>query len=251
VQDITLRPLEIMMPSTPDLSWFDTSVQLLSAQIPFPVVTCNQGRAVHRFQSGGIQSAIFLITARYVSGLHASEILLERGFLQELGAVRRTLSDFAEDAAFLSLGLIKNDKDTKLDDYLSRFWAEEPEFHEFSLKPSMRSSERRQDIKNYLDRFANDGASDYVGLTASKYLYRLFSGYIHGSAPALMDMFNPHNKKFEVTGTTYAHYLETHRLSFEVELSKGVALMLIVARALDNGQIMEEANEILKLLGQK
>jgi hypothetical protein len=178
---------------------------------------------------------------RYVSGLHAGDLLLKNGFLQELGALQRSIADFEQDATFLALALICADMTDLHSRFLKSFWEEEPSYEDYLADQKNKDEISRSKIQSYIARSINDGTPDHQHIATSKYLSRTYSGYVHGAAPHLMDMYNPDSRKFDVSGMANKHLLSSHGIDFENYLFRGVCLMAIVAKALGETKVHTEA----------
>lgn len=199
---------------------------------------------VFRFEEQTIYTAILLKTARYVSGLHAGNLLLTNGFLQELGALQRSIGDFAQDSMFLSLACIKGEVSEDHKTFLAAFWEEEPDFKTYASNQKNKHEVPRKNIQKYISQSANNGTPDHKEIANAKYLSRIYSGYIHGAAPHLMDMYNPDRYRFEVDGNSSTHLLREHIHDFENYLFRGVLLFQIVAQALGDTVLQEEATSL-------
>ena len=229
------------MRPTPSLNWFDGSIHQLCTWFPAPIQRKIGPVVSYRFEQQTVEAAILLKSVRYVSGLHAGHILLEHGFVQELGALQRSIADFAEDATFLSLACIHSDMTTLHKRYLSAFWEEEPSYQDFVQVQKNKAEVPRSKITSYISRMSNDGSPDHLHIATSKYLSRLYSGFVHGAAPHLMDMYDPTERRFEVNGTPSDQLIADHRHDFENYLFRGVVLLAMVAQALGDIKLPSNA----------
>ena len=97
----------------------------MEQQVPSPRMMPWKDHFVFRHVERTIQQALIKKLARIVSGLHAVDILLMNGFVQEQGVLNRTLDEIGEDITFLAAALT-NDMVTDLHtQYLDAFFAEE------------------------------------------------------------------------------------------------------------------------------
>lgn len=234
------------MQSIPELTWFECSAQTIFNRLPSPVRTEVSGQPVYRFQDRTIEAAIALKLGRYISGLHAGMALLNLGFLQELGALQRSLQDFGDDVQFLSLAKITDTIDVIHNEFLQSFWEESSDYSAFKVDPKGRPEIPRKKIHNYLVQQANGGTSNHNEIVANKYLGRMYSGYVHGAAPNTLDMYNPISRTFEVSGSTSEWLFEDHSKDFENHLFRGVLVIEIAARAFGLTKLASEANSIQK-----
>lgn len=233
--------LENILRPTPTLQWFNSALHKLCVRFPPPKQTTINGKLVYRFEEQSIHTAILLKAARYVSGLHAGNCLLGQGFLQELGALQRSIGDFEQDCTFLALACILGEITKDHEIFLAAFWEEEPDYQTYINNPKNKHELPRPKIQSYISRAVNGGSPDHNDISTAKYLSRIYSGYIHGAAPHLMDMYDPDARRFEVDGTVSKHLLSEHHLDFQNYLFRGVILISTVANALGDTELKEEA----------
>ena len=232
----------------PNLRWFETTLQRLHEGRPLPRRVAVEDGALYRYEKQDIQSAVLLKATRYISGLHAGDVLLKLGFVQELGSLQRSLADFAEDAQFLATACILGELTPLHEEFLTSFWEEEPTLQDYSQNQRNRAEVPRKKILSYLARATNGGTPDHNTIAVGKYLSRFFSGYVHGAAPAIMDMFNPRTSQFDVTGLTNLSILKDHEYDFQNYLFRGVVLIVTVARVLEKQDILKEASDLFQAL---
>ncbi|PHQ97795.1 MAG: hypothetical protein COB40_02750 [Marinosulfonomonas sp.] len=189
----------------------------------------------YRYEEKTIQQAILQKTARYISGLQAAELLLKNRFLQELGALQRTLDEFQEDVIFLTLGYMFGFEKLH-EDYLQAFWAEESEM---SVSTNRYQTPRKK-IRAYISRIANNGTAASREIEVASYLARSFSGYVHGASPHIMDMFDPPSKGFKLNGISDPNLVEDHSSDFENYWFRGTIVMVHFARSVEDQKSMNE-----------
>ncbi len=104
---------------------FHRAFHILESKIEKPIVVKRGYYHVFRYKNQSVEVAVVQKLARLISGLHASLLLLQGGFVQELGAIFRTLDEFHEDILFLCQA-IQTGELTKLhEEYLKSFYQEE------------------------------------------------------------------------------------------------------------------------------
>lgn len=230
---------------TPSPEWFEGSVRRLCYQVPVPVQRILDDAETYQFPEQTIQNAILLKTARFVSGLHAGNLLLKHGFVQELGTLQRTLDDFETDAMFLALACIYDDLTPLHQVYLDWFWAEDPSQRDFVLNQKKKPEPpRKKQILSYIARRTNGGIPDHTEIATGKYVLDFYSGYVHGAGPHLMDMYDPSTRRLSVAGTKFSPLLAAHQYDFENYVFRGVVLMAVAAEALGESNLHKEALSI-------
>lgn len=237
----SIKFLESKLRPAPTLQWFNKSLHKLCIRFPPPKRTSIGDLLVYRFEEQSIYTAILLKTARYVSGLNAGNLLLTNGFLQELGALQRSIGDFEQDCTFLALACILGEITEDHKRFLAAFWEEEPDYQTYASNQKNKDEVPRKNIQRYISRSRNGGLPNDTEIAAAKHLSRFYSGYIHGAAPHLMDMYNPDRLKFEVDGNSSTHLFEDHLHDFENYLLRGVVLISTVANVLGDEELKSEA----------
>ena len=174
--------------------------------------------------------------------------MLKQGFFQELGTLQRSIDDFGQDANFLALASITGKIEEIHLTFLSSFWEEEPTFEDFLKSPKNKHEIQRSKIQSHISRTLNNGTPEFKEIGANKHLSRIYSGYTHGAAPHTLDMYNPVTRAIEVSGSTSNSLLEDHEHDFQNQLFRGVVLIAVVARALGDISIANDADRLHKSL---
>lgn len=154
-----------------------------------------------RYKNKSIEAAIVQKLARIVSGLHACLVLLENGFVQELGAIFRTLDEFNEDVNFLCQPLISGEPSDLHRKYLAFFYQEEyddPE-HPF-LSSQKRQTIPRQKIHSAISKMPETPINPSDCIEMHRTISKAYSGFVHGASPQIMDMYGGNPPRFHVSG---------------------------------------------------
>ncbi len=143
-------------------------------------------RCVEKLPSQAIVQKI----ARQISGAKALDLLLEHGFLQEVGVMQRMLDEIAEDVSFLALGMTTGlNKDHEK--YLRYFWAED--------EPDLLNVKRSK-IRAFNHRALN-GLADPSGADKNaRDLYQTFSDFVHARSSSIMAMVAGPPPTFHIDG---------------------------------------------------
>ena len=150
-----------------------------------------------RFEEKNIYQAMILKLARLLSSLRASLVLVNHGFVQEQAVLLRTIEETIDDLMFFSYGSIADLTDLHKR-YLSSFWDEEfDESGVFVNKRSRNKEVQRGDIRKYI---ARECANKVEAEEVMKTVYRVFSGYVHGASPHIMDMYFGKPPRFHTCG---------------------------------------------------
>lgn len=155
---------------------------------------------VFAYKKPTVKHACFLKALRIVSGLNALLVLLEAGFVTEMGVVMRTMSDCINDIYFM----LENFPETtpEVDKYLTHFFTdgvEEPVIAETESKKTHRTKIR----KIHASRARQ--LSEYVNFPIDRDMvyrtYSAYSGYVHAGYPSIMELYGgPDVPKFSLEG---------------------------------------------------
>jgi hypothetical protein len=151
-----------------------------------------QGRAF-RFGEPSLKHFVYLHLARVISGFNVALVLTKLGYCQELSVVLRTLYEFMIKIEYVSNGYF----DQKIRDNILKYIGEY--FSDFSRAPGRIDkdrSPRQKDInialaENYERMMAASGfeANKIESARLRQHLLSVYSNYVHGRYPEIMDMF--------------------------------------------------------------
>ncbi len=183
----------------PTLILLERGFRQLEAKVPPPVRRPWQDSFVFRYAEQTIHQAILQKLARTLSGLHAVQVLLDRGLFQEQGMIQRALDEIEEDVWFLALAVINKDVTPRHTEYLKYFYAEE--FEDPDDIPGSHKSRgmvKREKIRAYV--YKASGPEAARGSATGKILAKAYSGFIHAASPHIMDMYGGLPAQFDVNG---------------------------------------------------
>ncbi|HEY8606590.1 MAG TPA: hypothetical protein VIM12_05690 [Noviherbaspirillum sp.] len=194
------------------LEKMEKTLESFSASVPPPtMVSTPMGLAV-RYREKTLQQAIILKLVRILSGVHAMRLLIMNGFVQEQAVLQRVQDEFDEDVLLLVLGAVRGE--TKLhEEYLAGFWEEE-----FDKATALESSQRRpmvprKRIRAYIAEqlHGSSGVDRRQLVELNRTLYTSYSGYVHGGAPHILDMYGGNPPRFHVRGMAGTRRHREHR----------------------------------------
>ncbi len=173
----------------------------LANAVPPPKIETIRNGQVFRFAEKTLQQAIVQKLARIISALHASEVLLNTGFVQELGALQRQIDESNEDVFFLVLGSREDILPKRHRVFLDAFYAEEIIGGELAGIPRTSKAEvPRKKIRAYIAENSGPGINPSLMIDNGKALYGAYSGFVHGASPNIMGMYGGNPAKFHVRG---------------------------------------------------
>ena len=185
-------------------SYMEATVHDLAGLVPAPRLVKRGSQRVFRYEECTADQALVQKLARLVSTLRAALLLLDRGFVQELGILKRVLDETQQDIFFILSGLRDP---TDLDrEFLDAFYEEE-----FDAETAVASTQKRKMIPRRKIRARNAKViSEVPGASADprtvaevdRTIYSAQSGYVHGASPHLMDMYGgePPSFRFHMDG---------------------------------------------------
>ena len=156
---------------------------------------------VFRYQNQTIQAAVIQKLARLISGLQASLLLLQGGFVQELGAIFRTLDEFNEDIIFLCQAIRTGELTGLHQEYLKSFYQEEFDLPDNPLlseqkRPTISRRRIHAAIANIPESETNPSDTKEIHRTLSQ----TYSGYVHGASGHIMEMYGGDPPRYYLAG---------------------------------------------------
>ncbi len=168
---------------------------------------------VYRCQEKDIYAAVVLKLARVLSLVRAALLLCSRGYVQEQAIISRTIDETNEDILFLTHATTNGEITELHERYLEAFWEEEIDDSGEILKSAQkRPMIPRQKIHAYLARIEGPDLDPSTRQQVTRSISKTFSGFVHGAAPQIMDLYYGDPPKFHTHGMigTYRHqeYIE-------------------------------------------
>lgn len=176
------------------------TVDLLVSRLPRPELVWRNGHQQMRYEEQSIHQAIVLKLARLVSNLNAAQLLLDNGYVTEQAALQRMLDEGDEDITFLAFAVIGNDITELHKSFLEVFWEEE-----FDAPTPMESSQKRRSIPrskihSWIARHEFSGMDESSAVAVTKTIQKTYSGYIHGAAPHILELYGGNPPRFYMAG---------------------------------------------------
>lgn len=187
---------------------------------------------VFRYVEKSLHQAIVQKLARIISGLYAARILLERGFLQEQGALQRMLDEFQEDVIFLSFAAINNDETELHRRYLEAFYEEEFDKPGDAISSTQkRPMIPRDKIRAYISRIEGGGLDSSSHVAATRTVSKAYSGYVHGASPHIIEMYGGDPPRFHVAGQRDSALYADHEKDLRNQFYRGICSFGLAAKA--------------------
>ena len=201
------------------LHHLEKAFSTLEAMVPPPQKIPRRDSFVFRYKEKTIHQALIQKLARVNSGLRAARLFFENGFVQEQAAMQRMLDEFHEDILFLALAVVKNDQTPLHRKYLDAFYKEE--FNDMV---------QRNNISAYLARM--DSAGDpSTAVTLYRTIHSVYSGYVHGASPQIMDMLEGTPPRFRIHGMSGTSRHEEHRYDLYNPFFRAIISFAVASKA--------------------
>ena len=161
-----------------------------------------ESRKQYRHEKKHARLFVYLKGVRWVSLLNASLVLLESGYVHEIGILCRCMDESFEDMLFFieshgSDGELTDKQKKVLEDFFQE------EFEDPSapiLSTAKRDRVRRKQIRADIARFPENPINPHDSAQISKTIYSTFSGYVHGAYPHIMDLCSNNPPRYHMTG---------------------------------------------------
>lgn len=177
------------------------ALRQLEPQVPLPRAVPFKGGVIWRYAERSVEQALIQKLARNISSLHAIDVLLLHGLLQEQGAMHRVLDELHEDVTFLSTALINDELTPRHHEYLAAFYAEEMHDHSSpAAQPPKPNTVERKKIRAYAIRELGGAVDPSTAAAAGASISRGYSGYIHAGSSQTMEMYEGQSARFHVSG---------------------------------------------------
>jgi hypothetical protein len=232
------------------LETMSAAFRQLEAQLEPPERVENEDSFVFRYREKGITQALIQKLARNISGLHALDLLLLNGFVQEQAVLQRTLDEIHEDIFFLAVAITNDTATDRNQQYLQAFYDDpflrtgknSERFQKPNLVP-------RKKIHAYIRRVLHKAPrlSDEVEEAIST----AYSGYVHAASPYIMDMYGGNPPRFMISGM-----LGTPRIADHVEdawnyFYRGLLSTCVVAKAFSEPDLVASLEQYMHDFEQK
>ena len=183
-----------------------------------------------------------------------ARLLASTGFVQEQAALHRMLDEFNEDILLLVHGLLFELTPLHTE-YLAAFYEEEFDKPDDPLASSQkRAMIPRQRIRAYLSRIAPEGLDPSTGVEVMRTIQKIYSGFVHGASPHIMEMYGGVPPKWHVRGMTGTTRADDHSNDLWNVFYRSIASFAVTAKAFGDdklfGSIMKYMKEFATAAGE-
>ena len=212
----------------------------LESATPQPKQVPHRDSFVFRYAIKGIHEALLQKLARSISGLNAIAVLLNAGYVQEVGVLLRTLDEIHEDIFFLAIAETNGAKTERHTQYLQAFYSEavfsRPEGSMEVPKPNLVS---RKKIRAHTMNTIGQGINVSQALTASESIGTAYSGFVHAASENIMDMYSGNPPHFHLQGMHGTPRVATYSRDAENYVYRGLMADIAVAKAFGDASLVD------------
>jgi hypothetical protein len=213
------------------LDVMDAAFRKFEAVVPKPVWIEAEKR--FRYKERTIHQALIQKLARVQSALRASLLLLQNGYTMELGILHRVIDETNEDIEFLAGAMITSEATPLHERYLKAFWAEEfGDEKDPGRTHQSRDMVMRKNIRAYNARVLGNASDVSEALLAAKIVNKVFSGFVHGASPHILECFGGSPPYFHTQGLLGTPRMPEYEHSLWNYMYRGFMSHLLVAQAL-------------------
>ena len=223
----------------------ESALTALGAQIEEPIFfdENDHPRFRHREQSNGL--AAYLKGVRIVSALNASLVLLDHGFIEELGILFRTIDESLEDIIFLLSPQADGGSSETQIKFLDEFYGEE--FSDSKI-PFMSQQKRhrvpRRKVYAALGSIMGDIVNPSDGAKLHRTLSQAMSGFVHGAYPHIMELYGGNPPHFHLNGMLGTPMHDSWVMQARHYYYRGIQALMLLSQAFQNEILTTELLEL-------
>lgn len=195
---------------------------------------------VFGYANKGIHEALVQKLAQSISSLNATSILLDAGYVQEVGVLFRTLDEIHEDIFFLASAECNGARTERHTQYLEAFYAD-PVLSKVAgshriEKPNLVP---RKKVRAHTLNVLGNGVNVSLALDASAGVSTAFSGYVHAASENIMGMYGGSPPRFHVEGMLGTSRIDTFTWHAENYVYRGLMATAVIAKAFGDKPLVE------------
>lgn len=218
----------------------DAALNELTGCVAPPKDVLVNGMRAYRYVEQTTEQAIILKLVRYVSGLRACQMLLDHGFVQELGVLQRVLTDIEEDVTFLACSIIFNNSNEFHRRFLATFWQEEFDMSGKRPKSVARDMVPRSKIRAYNAAAHQMNLDPSTTIEVIQTVSSVYSGFVHAPACHVMELYAGNPPSFHTNGMLRTGRQDEHCEDLWNQFYRGILLMAEASTAFGH-QTLQDA----------
>lgn len=212
----------------------------LEAQVPPPQPVPWGDSFVFRHVEKTIQQALVQKAARLISTLHAIDVLLLNGHLQEQATLQRILDEIGEDIFFLAAAITNDQITDRHRQYLEEFYAEEfPDPGNLTARHQKPNMVPRKKIRAYVNRVLSTDPNPSRLSDIGESVSSVYSGFVHASSPQIMDMCGGDPPLFHIEGMLGTPRMAEHIRDAWNYYYRGLTAITVIAKAFGDKPLVD------------
>lgn len=216
----------------------------LETQVPQPQQVLWGDSFVFRHVEKTIHQALIQKAARLISTLHAIDVLLLKGHLQEQATLQRVLDEINEDIFFLAAAITNDQITDRHRQYLEEFYAEEfPDPSDLTARHQKPNMVPRKKIRAYVNRVLSTDSNPSRLSDIGESVSSVYSGFVHASSPQIMDMCGGDPPRFHIEGMLGTPRMAEHIRDAWNYYYRGLTAITVVAKAFGDKPLVDSLGE--------
>lgn len=212
----------------------------LEEQVPPPQPVPWGDSFVFRHVEKTIQQALIQKAARLISTLHAVDVLLLNGHLQEQATLQRVLDEICEDIFFLAAAITNDEITDRHRQYLEEFYAEEfPDPANPMARHQKPNMVPRKKIRAYVNRVLSTDPNPSRLSDVGESVSSVYSGFVHASSPQIMDMCGGDPPRFHIEGMLGTPRMAEHVRDAWNYYYRGLTAITVIAKAFGDKPLVD------------
>ena len=152
-----------------------------------------------RYSDQTVFAALLIKLARLCSLLNSLIRVVAEGRIQEQCIIQRVIEETEEDINFLSLAVCGEGLTDRHEAFLTEFWKEDYSDPKDPVGTRVPRAYSRRGIRSYINRVQGQ-ETPHIADNIGRAIYEMYSGFLHGSAPHIMELFDPVSGRFQLDG---------------------------------------------------
>jgi hypothetical protein len=226
------------------LDSLESAAHLIVRDAGLPTLRGKPSLEWYQFPDSNVPQVAAVKAVRIVSGLNAVLTLHEQGFSVECSVLFRTIDDFIAEIAFLIDGDNADPFPQSQQDFVDQFFAASIDTQEEMLEDRNPARVIRRKIIAAYARYLNSKDWSTTERTL-KAVFRNLDGYVHGSYPHSMELFDPNLRggEFRMKGRAPAPHVMSIEETLILYTSRSLSLFGMLALKIGNGVLRDELVE--------
>jgi hypothetical protein len=177
---------------------------------------------------------------RIIGGLRASMILADRGYVNECGALLRTVDDFTHEIRFLLEGCRATKPSKDYEEFVRQYFLPAARTaDEYAKAPGESWVPRKAIFEAFVRSFGSVEKNSDKIRKSGKFIYHTYDKYVHGSYLTAVDLYSGDTKQFMLHGHNGGEQREVMQKMVTSRLFNALAVFAHVAEVFLNSAAFE------------